>query len=91
MTEYSGRGLALFNLGKAVELVVGLTLVSAFYLGGLSNPLWFLGKTLVLLLVLVGHPVPADPPAYRPDRGPVVALWHVAGADPVADHYSVLY
>jgi NADH-quinone oxidoreductase subunit H len=54
MTEYSGRGLAIFNLGRAVELVVGLTLVSAFYLGGLSNPLWFLGKTLVLLLALVG-------------------------------------
>lgn len=54
LTEYSGRGLALFNLGRAVELVVGLTLVSAVYLGGLSNPLWFLVKTLALLLVLVG-------------------------------------
>ena len=54
MTEYSGRGLAIFNLGRAVELVIGLTLVSAFYLGGLSNPLWFLGKTLLLLLALVG-------------------------------------
>ena len=41
LTEYSGRGLAIFNLGRAVELVVGLTLVSAFYLGGVSNPLWF--------------------------------------------------
>jgi NADH-quinone oxidoreductase subunit H len=54
MTDYSGRGLAIFNLGRSVELVIGLTLVSAFYLGGLSNPLWFLGKTLLLLLVLVG-------------------------------------
>jgi len=54
LTEYSGRGLAFFNLGRAVELIVGLTLVSAVYLGGLSNPLWFLGKTLALLLVLVG-------------------------------------
>jgi NADH-quinone oxidoreductase subunit H len=54
MTEYSGRGLAIFNLGKAVELVIGLTLVSAIYLGGLSNPLWFLLKTLGLLLVMVG-------------------------------------
>jgi len=34
--------------------VIGLTLVSAFYLGGLSNPLWFIGKTLLLLLALVG-------------------------------------
>ncbi len=54
LTEYSGRGLAFFNLGRAVELVVGLTLVSAFYLGGLSNPLSFLLKTLSLLLVMVG-------------------------------------
>ncbi len=54
LTEYSGRGLAFFNLGRAVELVVGLTLVSAFYLGGLSNPAWFLLKTVAMLCVLVG-------------------------------------
>jgi NADH-quinone oxidoreductase subunit H len=52
LTEYSGRGLALFRLGKDVELVVGLTLVSAFYLGGLSTPLEFLLKTLGLLVVV---------------------------------------
>ncbi len=28
--------------------------MAAIYLGGLSNPLWFLVKTLVLLLALVG-------------------------------------
>ena len=54
LTEYSGRGLALFRLGKNVELVIGLTLVSAFYLGGLTNPLAFLLKTAVLLLVMAG-------------------------------------
>jgi NADH-quinone oxidoreductase subunit H len=54
LTEYSGRGLALFHLGKDVELVIGLTLVSAFYLGGLSNPLFFLAKTLGLLVVTAG-------------------------------------
>lgn len=54
LTEYSGRGLALFRIGKDVELVIGLTLVAAFYLGGLSNPLEFLLKTLALLLVLAG-------------------------------------
>jgi NADH-quinone oxidoreductase subunit H len=54
LTEYSGRGLAMFNLGRAVELVVGLTLVSAFYLGGLSDPVSFLVKTLALLFILVG-------------------------------------
>jgi NADH-quinone oxidoreductase subunit H len=53
-TEYSGRGLALFRLGKDVELVVGLTLVAAFYLGGLANPFEFFIKTLALLLVVAG-------------------------------------
>lgn len=54
LTEYSGRGLALFRIGKDVELVIGLTLVAAFYLGGLANPLEFLLKTLGLLLVMAG-------------------------------------
>jgi NADH-quinone oxidoreductase subunit H len=52
LTEYSGRGLALFRLGKGVELVLGLTLVAAFYLGGVDGlPAFFL-KTLVLLLLV---------------------------------------
>ena len=54
LTEYSGRGLALFHIGKDVELVIGLTLVSTFYLGGLSDPLFFLLKTGLLLLVTAG-------------------------------------
>lgn len=54
LTEYSGRGLALFHLGRGVELVVGLTLVAAFYLGGVTNPLWFAAKTLLLLIGLAG-------------------------------------
>ncbi|NPV56844.1 MAG: NADH-quinone oxidoreductase subunit H [Anaerolineae bacterium] len=54
LTEYSGRGLALFRLGKDVELVIGLTLISALYLGGLANPLEFLLKTLCVLLVMAG-------------------------------------
>ena len=54
LTEYSGRGLALFRLARNVELVVGLTLVTAFYLGGLGNPLLFILKTLALLLVMSG-------------------------------------
>ena len=52
LTEYSGRGLALFRLGQNVELVIGLTLVAAFYLGGLANPLVFLLKLLGLLLLI---------------------------------------
>lgn len=54
LTEYSGRGLALFHLSRAVELVVGLTLIAAFYLGGVSNPLDYLLKTLALLVGLAG-------------------------------------
>jgi NADH-quinone oxidoreductase subunit H len=54
LTEYSGRGLAFFRLGRDVELFIGLTLISAFYLGGLANPLQFLVKTLALLLVTAG-------------------------------------
>lgn len=52
LTEYSGRGLALFHLGKNVEMVAGLTLVAAFYLGGLSNPLDYVIKTLLLLGIM---------------------------------------
>ncbi|MFN8414381.1 MAG: complex I subunit 1 family protein [Anaerolineales bacterium] len=51
LTEYSGRGLALFKIGRSVELIVGLTLISAFYLGGLTNVFSFFGKTLSLLLL----------------------------------------
>jgi len=54
LTEYSGRGLALFRIGKDVELVIGLTLISSFYLGGLANPLEFIVKTLGLLVVIAG-------------------------------------
>jgi NADH-quinone oxidoreductase subunit H len=52
LTDYSGRGLAIFKLGKAVELVVGLTLVASFYLGGVNGILPFLLKTVALLLVM---------------------------------------
>jgi NADH-quinone oxidoreductase subunit H len=52
LTEYSGRGYALFHLSENIELVIGLTLVSAFYLGGLANPLEFVLKTLGLLLIV---------------------------------------
>lgn len=52
LTEYSGRGFALFRLAKDIELVIGLTLVAAFYLGGIANPLEFLLKTGGLLLIM---------------------------------------
>ena len=52
LTEYSGRGLALFHIGKSVELVVAVSLVAAFYLGGIGNPLIFLVKTLAIVLLM---------------------------------------
>jgi len=52
LTEYSGRGLGLFHLGKEIELLVGLTLIASLYMGGIANPLEFFGKTLGLLVIL---------------------------------------
>lgn len=52
LTEYSGRGLGLFHLSKTMELVVGLTLIGALYMGGIANPLEFFVKTLILLVIL---------------------------------------
>jgi NADH-quinone oxidoreductase subunit H len=51
LTEYSGRGYGLFRIGRDIELVIGLTLIASFYMGGLASPIDFLWKTLVLLLV----------------------------------------
>jgi len=52
LTEYSGRGLALFRLARQGALVVGLALITALYLGGVSNSLAFFLKTLALLTLL---------------------------------------
>ena len=54
LTEYSGIGYALFRIGRNVELVIGLTLIAAFYLGGFASPLDFLWKTFVLLFITAG-------------------------------------
>jgi NADH-quinone oxidoreductase subunit H len=51
MTEYSGRGWALFRIGRDIELMVGLTLMASFFLGGIANPIEFVLKTGGLLLV----------------------------------------
>lgn len=57
LTEYSGRGLALFNLARAVELIVGLMLVTALYLGGVGESIWtpivFTVKSIGLLVIVV--------------------------------------
>ncbi len=52
LTEYGGRGLALFTLARKAALVVSLTLIAAFYLGGLANPLAYAAKTGLLLFVV---------------------------------------
>ena len=52
LTDYSGRGLAIFKLGKSIELIVGITLVSTFYLGGVYGIVAFLLKTLAVLLLM---------------------------------------
>lgn len=49
LSEYSGRGFGMFKIAKNVELVVGLALITAFYLGGVGNPLDFFLKTVILL------------------------------------------
>jgi NADH-quinone oxidoreductase subunit H len=76
LTEYSGRGLAFFRLGRDIELLIGLTLISAFYLGGLGNPLHFLLKTLALLAVVAG--LQSLFARLRIDQ--TVGLWWRAGA-----------
>ena len=71
LTEYSGRGLALFHLGREVEMVVGLTLISAFYLGGVATLPAFLLKTVgLLVLITIGRALMAR---FRIDQ--VVGLW----------------
>jgi NADH-quinone oxidoreductase subunit H len=54
LTEYSGRGLALFRVSRDISLVVGMTLIAAFYLGGIYNPLDFVLKTGFLLIIVAG-------------------------------------
>jgi NADH-quinone oxidoreductase subunit H len=52
LTEYGGRGLALFRLARHVEMAVGLALVAAIYLGGTAGLPAFLIKTLALLMTI---------------------------------------
>ena len=80
MTEYSGRGWALFRIGRDVELFVGLTLIAAFYLGGHREPARVRAEDR---RPAGGDRRPAGavlPPAHRPDGRPVVAAGHPARA-----------
>jgi NADH-quinone oxidoreductase subunit H len=76
LTEYSGRGLGLFRLSKDIELVIGLTLIAAFYLGGVGHPVLFVAKTVGLVLVIAGLQVLFA--RLRIDQ--VVGLWWRYGA-----------
>ncbi|HOG61798.1 MAG TPA: NADH-quinone oxidoreductase subunit H, partial [Flexilinea sp.] len=52
LSEYSGRGLALFRIAKDVEFVIGISLIVTFYLGGFGNLLSFLLRSLGLLVII---------------------------------------
>lgn len=52
LTEYGGRGLALFRLAKDAALAVGLALIAALYLGGVSGIFEWLLKTCALLVII---------------------------------------
>jgi NADH-quinone oxidoreductase subunit H len=56
-TEYSGRKLAMFRLLADVQMVVGAGFLAALFLGGFPGGLipgflWFIAKTLVIVLIL---------------------------------------
>ncbi len=87
MTEYSGRGLALFHLGRSTELVLGLTLIATFYLGGVGSPVEYVLKTLALLLGLVGFQ--ALMTRLRIDQ--TVGLWWRYGSLAVLVQWFVLF
>jgi NADH-quinone oxidoreductase subunit H len=86
LTEYSGRGLALFRIGQGVELVIGLTLVAAFYLGGVGNPIAFVLKTLGIVVGLAVLQALAT--RLRIDQ--TVGLWWRYGALLVLAQWAVL-
>ena len=49
LSEYSSCSFGMFKTAKNIELVVDLALITAFYLGGVGNPLDFFLKTVILL------------------------------------------
>jgi NADH-quinone oxidoreductase subunit H len=87
LTEYSGRGLALFRLGQWVELVIGLTLVAGFYLGGIHNPPDYLLKTVSSLLFIVA--LQTTMTRLRIDQ--TVGLWWRYGAILVLVQWVIIF
>jgi NADH-quinone oxidoreductase subunit H len=87
LTEYSGRGLALFRLGQWVELVIGLTLVAGFYFGGIHNPPDYLLKTVSSLLFIVA--LQTTMTRLRIDQ--TVGLWWRYGAILVLVQWVIIF
>lgn len=87
LTEYSGRGLALFRLGQWVELVVGLTLIAGFYLGGIHHPIDYVLKTFVPLLLIIG--IQTLMTRLRIDQ--IVGIWWRFGALLVLAQWVLLF
>ena len=58
LTEYSGRKLAMFRLGRNLALILASSLISVLYLGGIEQiafipaPVFFLIKTTVVVLLI---------------------------------------
>jgi NADH-quinone oxidoreductase subunit H len=51
-TEFSGRKLALFRLGRDLELVLASAVIAALYLGG-AQQLWFIPAAVTFILKTV--------------------------------------
>lgn len=80
LTEYSGRGLAMFTLARAVELVVGLTLVVALYLGGVGEGWLAVGLFTAKMIGLLGIIIVLQTVLARLRIDQTVSLWWRLGS-----------
>jgi NADH-quinone oxidoreductase subunit H len=80
LTEYSGRGLAMFTLARAVELIVGLTLVVALYLGGIGEGWLAVGLFTAKMIGLLGIIVVLQTVLARLRIDQTVSLWWRLGS-----------
>jgi NAD-dependent dihydropyrimidine dehydrogenase PreA subunit len=64
----------MFHISRMIELVLGLTLVAAFYLGGVATIGPFSQRPLAYTGAFCRPASAGDPPADRPDDGVMVAL-----------------
>lgn len=80
LTEYSGRGLAMFTLARAVELVVGLTLVVALYLGRVGEGWLAVGLFTAKMIGLLGIIIVLQTVLARLRIDQTVSLWWRLGS-----------